>query len=670
MMLMRSVRSLISLTLLFVLVALSCAENGTIQLTTLPAISVADGRSTITVSAYVRRPSGQPVPDGTQVVFSTSLGEIKDIPVVQTINGVARVVLQAGTVPGTAKIKASALSLGAITTLDVEFLSDRSLLNSANEYVEIVAPGYMLFSLDDRILGAAGPNHGAKLRYREIEIEADDLQLNIPMYEVRAKKAKLRIGKFTHEFEELNLKLTLRKGIGTTTIEPEAPITAAAIGSMPYLMGTKTRFGVAAIRSTGIEPVTEEFDRSQFSFKDLSESTSHVSADKAVVFPQKKIQFQKAEMVVGGVKLLKLPLYEVSLTTASPVVTDQIFSLNNSQININYPHYLELKPGLTSLIRFTTGEQYGRTSGVNHGLSLNYELSWNRGDEFDGGLTLSGMTSNNWDLNARQYIRFGDASTATLFFDMPQGRSTFESLNYNKQFKGFGMSFNGSATQSLRGNRFSNNQVSLVVEKDPVRLGKLPFRWSYGFNANTSASTASTLSRSQSILGVHLRTQMIPLKIDGATQLNGYFTLTEQMAHNAVNGLAFQGSATVSRQLFPGGSALMTYDYIENGFSSGLTGRHQLSFAGSVNRGSFDATLSASRALDIDKLSLFADLSYRVSDMWRLSYSYTMDRYIGNTYVDYTAALGYRIGIREVGLTFSGRTKRFGFQILGAGFGY
>lgn len=668
-MLSRGVKFLITLGLLLA-AAFCCAENGTIQLSMLPTITVADGRSTVTISAYVRRPSGQPVPDGTQVVFSTNLGEIKDVPVVQTMNGVARVVLQTGTVPGTATIKASALSVGAITTSEIEFLSDRSLLSSANEYVEIVAPGYMMFSLDERILGAAGPNHGAKLRYREIEIEADDLQLNIPAYEVRAKKAKLKIGKFTHDFEELNLKLTMRKGVGTTTLVPTTPITATAIGTMPYFMATKTRVGPAEIRSTGIDPLTGSFNTSQFQFADLSESTSLVSADKAVVFPQKKIQFQKAELVVGGVKVLKLPLYEVSLNTASNIVTDQIFSLNNSQVNINYPYYLELKPGLTSLVRFTTGEQYGRSSGVNHGMSLNYELNWNRGDEFDGGLSLNGMTGNNWDLNAHQYIRFGDQSTMTAFFDMPQGRSVFSSLNYGKQFTGFGLSVNGSTTQSIRGSRFNTNQMSMVVEKDPMRISGLPLRWSYGLNANTTNTTSSLSSRAQSTVGLHLRTQLIPRKLDKATQLNGYFTVTEQMAHNAVNGLSLQGSATLSRQFGSGASAVLTYDYFENGFSSGLMGKHQLSLSGNLEQGHFSGTMAANKALDLDKLSLFADLSYRLDDFWRLSYSYTLDRYLGNTYVDYTAALGYRIGLREIGLTFSARTKRFGIQLLGTGFGY
>lgn len=666
---MRSAKLLL-VFLLVLATGLCLAENGTIQLNSLPTITVADGRSTVTISAYVRRPSGQAVPDGTQVVFSTNLGTFKDVPVVQTVNGVARVVLQTGTVPGTAKITASAIGAGAITTLDLEFLSDRALLSSANEYVEIVAPSYMMFSLDQRIMNASGPHHGAKLRYREIEIDADDLQLNIPAYEARAKKAHLKMGKVSQDFEELNIKLTARRAVGTTTIVPTTPYVATAIGETPWFYPTHSHLGIANVRPSGLSPLTEAFDPSQFSFEDLSDSTSLVSATKAVVFPMKKVQFQKASLIVGGVTVLKIPLYEVSLNTATNVVTDQIFGIQNNKVSIDYPIYQTLKPGETSLFRFTTGTQYGRTNGSNNGISLDYELNWNKGADFDGGLALNSMTSRNWDLSAHQYIRFDERSSMTAFFDMPEGQSLFGNLNFNKQFDGWGMSMNGSSTHNIRGNRFDNNQLAFVVEKDPIKVSNLPLRFTLGVNASANNTSTSIQSASQNTVGVHMRAQLVPQQLDRSTWFNGNFMVSEQEGHNSVRGLAFQGNAMLSRQLGKNASAILSYDYFQNGFGSGLTGRHQLSFNGRVNQGNFGSSVSAIKALDVDKFSIFADLGYQMTRLWRLSYSYTLDRYFGNTYVDYTAALGYRIGIREIGLTFSGRTKHFGIELLGTGIGY
>jgi hypothetical protein len=48
--------------------------------------------------------------------------------------------------------------------------------------------------------------------------------------------------------------------------------------------------------------------------------------------------------------------------------------------------------------------------------------------------------------------------------------------------------------------------------------------------------------------------------------------------------------------------------------------------------------------------------------------SYTFDKYLSDTYLDYNATIAYRLGIREIGVTWSHRTKRFGIQVFGASF--
>jgi len=666
---MRGAKLVIGLILIFC-VALCAADSGTIQLTSLPAVTVADGRSTVTLSAYVHRSSGQPVPDGTQVQFFTTLGTIKDSSLVQTTGGVARAILQTGTIAGSATVTATAISIDATTTMDLEILSDRSLLNSANEYVEIVAPDYLTFSMDQKIVGAAGPHQGAKLRYREIEIDADDLQLNIPAYEVRAKKAHLKMGKLSMDFEELNLKLTSRKGIGVTTIVPTVPAAAAVVGEIPWFVGTRPHEGPVTVNLNGMTPGATITDPTQFDITDLSDSTSMVTAKKAVVFPQRKIQFQKANVIVGGVTVMRMPLCEVSLTTSSNIITDQIIGIQNGAFQVNYPYYLELKPGETSLIRFSTNQTNGETSfGADHALSLGYEMNWNHGDGFDGGLGLVGTSSRTWDFSAHQYVRFDDRTSATGFFDMPQGQSIFTSLSFSKQFTGYGMGLSESDSHTLVGNRFNNDLLDFVIDKDPMKLGEVPAKLTLGVGASATESSALTSSQSQSVLGVHARMQLNPLQLGKFSQFNGSFTATEQTGHNSIQGLAFAANAMVSRQFGSSASAILSYDFLENGFDSGLTGRHQLGLSGQIHRGNFGTNLSMIKMLDVDRVSLFADTGYQLSHQWRLSYSYNLDRYLGSTYVDSLAALGFRIGAREIGLTFSGRTRHFGIQLLGTPMG-
>ncbi len=92
--------------------------------------------------------------------------------------------------------------------MEFEFVGDRKLLSTAQEYIEIVAPGDLQFTADTRIVGAAAPERGVYVRYRDMEIHADDVQVNIGAMELRARKAKLKFGKTTAEFDHLYLHLS------------------------------------------------------------------------------------------------------------------------------------------------------------------------------------------------------------------------------------------------------------------------------------------------------------------------------------------------------------------------------------------------------------------------------------------------------------------------------
>ncbi len=68
---------------------LAHADTTAIRLNAFPSVSVADGRSTSTITAEVRDLNGRTVPDGTKVVFTTSLGSFRE-SVITTTGGTAR----------------------------------------------------------------------------------------------------------------------------------------------------------------------------------------------------------------------------------------------------------------------------------------------------------------------------------------------------------------------------------------------------------------------------------------------------------------------------------------------------------------------------------------------------------------------------------------------------
>lgn len=646
------------------------ANRASIRIEIYPGISVADARSTVTVTAEVRDSSGKPVPNGTQVLFSTLLGSFRE-NVVRTENGYARAVLKAGGIPGTAKITASVPAFNAAATAELELLSDRSLLSSAKEYVEVVAPGYLMFSMDQAILGAAAPGQGVKLRYREIEIDADDLQLEVSTYTVRARKAKVRFaGKEPLHFQDLNLRLNNRKGVGTAVMDAPALKNVRFAGWMPVLeTETRPRLGLVAVTSGGMAPQQDPLAEGTFEFADLSDSATQIAAKKAIVFPRKLVQFQRAEVYLGTSKVLNLPLYQVPLNGGPQVFAEQIVNVNDNQVSVNYPHYLSLKPGETSLVRFRLGNTGGRSFTATGGAYFDYELKWNRGDEFDGGLTYSGIGRKDWNLGLRQYVRFNDGLSAFAQVDTPSGKYLYTNANVTQVFNGFSANLGASLNRTLRGLRYEDLRTNFNVETDGSKFGRLPVTLYYGFNYTDSRTRAQltkdlTTRRNFSDYALTTRAQLTPLNLDRGTNLNASFSVNARPQRKDQK-VGMLGSLTLSRQLSGSASLSMTYDYVDDLASGDFFGKHRLGFQGFYGAGRTTVSLFGGRSLDEDRVSFYGDVSYELGGLWRVMGNYTFDKYLGDSVLDYGLGVAYRIGWREIGLTYSRQTKRLGLQILG-----
>jgi hypothetical protein len=645
----------------------AAAQTAFIRLSPYPSVSVADGRSTVTVTAEVRDGQGRNVPDGTQVLFSSTLGKFRE-SLLRTTNGIVQAVLVADSIPGTAKITATSISFGAVATVDYEFVSDRSMLSSAKEYVEIVAPGYLMFSLERRVIGAAAPNKGVHLLYRDIEIEADDLQLNIARNEVRARKARVKFGRSVREYDDIYLQLNTRRGFGTTNYRGLVPKTLVGYGrSFAFVNEERDRYGGVAITGHDIEPLRQHPGQHFFQFEDTSDSATHISARKVVVLARKEVQFHQAQIFVGGERVVRLPLFAVNLFGASPVLTEGILNVRDNQLSVNYPHYLSLKPGQTSLLRFRTGQGYGRTYGAVSGMFLDYELNWNRGDEMEGGVTVSGLLRDDWGIGVRQFMRFNERTSAFAQVEAPGRRSLFGSSSFSHQLDGWDIGLSANAMRSLRGPDFTSEQYSFVLERNPMQLGNLPVRLFYGLTASHNDTRMEINSRTQSSVGLRLRGQLAPQNVDPSTTLNASFSISHLQGHNTLQGLTLFGSLTVNRQIGRSANLNLTYDYIDDGFNSALIGRHRISGYGNLASGRTSLNLFGSKSLDFDQLSLQADASYRISGQWRLAYAHTFDQYAGSSFLDWTAMLAYRLGQRDIGLTWSKRTNRLGIQIFEVG---
>lgn len=643
------------------------AQNGAINITCYPERSVADGRSTITVSVEIRDSSGRIVPDNTQVLLTTTLGSFRE-NVVSTVSGLARGILVAGTTPGTAKITATATAFNASRNVEVEFVGDRSLLSSSNEYIEVVSPKDLIYSPEMRTLAASGPNKGVKLRYKDIEIEADDLQLKVPAYEVRARRAKLKLGKSWRDYDELYIKLNQRRGFGMTTLDVETLRLAPGAKFIVGVRETRQRIGFVEVKSDGNMPVKGTVDSTRFLFEDLSNSVTMISSRKSTVYPNREIQFQRADIMMGGQKLMRMPLFQLSAQNSQPVITDQFVNVTNNQLAINYPYYLSLKPGETSLLRFRQGTRYGTGAGASGGTFLDYEMRWNRGDEMQGGVTLGGIGRNDWGVNARQFLKFNDRTSLSAQLDLPAHRSLFGSANLTHNLNGFLFNLSANGGRSISGLPYSNSQLYMSLESDPIRIESTPLRFSYGIVASQNSFKTSQGSSSQTSYGLHTRLQSGSIRLSKTSSLTGSATMSQQAGRNVRRGLAYGGDFTFASQLSQNFPLLLTYSYLDDGFNSVFLGRHRLTMNTSLDLKQINLRFLGTRSLDRDRFEMVAGASWRLNRIWRLGWDYAYNRYDANVFSEMSLLLGYRIGFREVGLSWSSRTKRIGFELFGASF--
>lgn len=670
--------------------ALAAAGTYTIRLTPFPTAEVADGHSQIVVSAQVLL-DGRSVPDGTQVVFESNLGSFRE-SVVGTIGGVARATLVSGGVPGTAHIKAT-VSVGDASgsTCDIEFVKSREELSIARETLELTSTGSLVFAGDSRVIEGVAPDRGVTVRYRDLEIHADVVQVNLGDFSLKAKKAVVRRGRRTTTYESFALNLSKRTGFGLTNIATTRPDSLSVYpGGVAFTETSPTGEATVARSSLRFAVVAVDRDRDHlpetpppndpFEMTDISNAPSSVGARKIVVYARREVQFHRADVYVNNARVMRFPLFVVNLNggSGSPMVTDDIVSVNNNQLAVNYPHYLLLKPGLTSLVRFRTGERYGQGLAGSKGAFLDYELSWSKGDDMTGGFTYAGLGRSDWDASARQFWRFDDKTTASLQADSPAGNSLFGSGSLTRTFgPNYSLILNGSQNHSLDRIKtgFADAQnYSLSFDRNPERIHQTPFRISYGLTANSSRVVVPNVVNGkldglrtvgQEGQGLTARMFSDSINIDKASSVNGSFGATQLYGPKVIGtGLGLNGSLSYTRRLSASTSAFVTYNYVQDGVSELVMGRHSLNFIGNYNLGSTTFRATVNKGIGVERLNLSGEASYRLNSLWRVSYTHFLNDSEFGSLTEYFTVLSYRIGWREVGITWSSRSHRPGIQLM------
>jgi hypothetical protein len=629
---------------LWLLCLCACWANGAIRVSVYPPAAVADGASQILVVAEVRTAQGKPAPDGTQVAFNTTLGAFRE-PVVAAEGGVARATLIASQTPGTATITATAVGLGVVGETQALFVATQDELRSATDYVQVLGTEYLAYANEQRLIAASGRARGASVRFGFTRIEADDLQLEVENLRVKARNARLHFGSETIEFAELSYELRASQGYGVAEREG--------------------RWEVVRVRHGTVEPFDAVVPAEQFRFADISESSLVIKAAQIWFYPNERIQFHRAEFYVGEVRTLSLPLYSQSLWSGG-VGSDTLIGVQSGQVYLDVPYYYMLTPTQVGALRLRTAQVGGRTMGAARGMFLDLEHEYRVG--FGTGMvSLTSLARNDWGLNWRHQQPLSPNTRVALWLDSPAHQGIYGSVQLSHQARGYSTGVTLAGSTYWRGTRAQSLRTDVFIETTPRRVAELPVRQSLSLNFAANRLQGNTGTQTREGVGIRARWNLIPQSLGKGTTLTGGLTVGRFVGNLPNAGWSLTGTLGVTQALGAGGALSLNYDYAQDALSANLLGRHRLS--GSLSWSASERyylTGYFSRALDANSVSYVGDFSWRVSPLWRVGLGYTWQRYQQYDFRDQTFTVAYRIGFREVALTWSSFSKRWSVDLLTA----
>lgn len=634
------------------------AAEGSVETKFFPEAVVADGASTVTITVTVRDRNGSNVPDGTRVVLETTLGSLRQTSL-STVNGVVQTQLTPGTLPGLAVITVSVVDFRASARYSFPFVRNRAELQQAQETLEIRARNRITYAPTERLFRADGM---VRVVYRNLDIRADDLQLRADDLELRATNVLVRVGGEERRYRAVILDLRTLSGRALV----DRPRNRIVYRPRPPLFDVEvlreTRPRLVELESWG------EKDSNQpailpLKFTDIINVSTLIYAKRAVVLPGREVQMNQATVDVDGAKLFSLPLFRLNMSQRSQVITDEFIQVSNNQIAVDFPYYLTLGTGDEQLLRLRYGTRFARGVGGSGGLFLDFEKAWDTTTESRGGFNVRGLLRNDWAIGIRQSIRPADRTRAYAQLDSVATRTLFGNAFVEQLFSGWRLTYNLGGNSNLRGPRFRSLDQTASATLNPLPLAGGKASATLGISASQREFSSSSRGEVQRSVGSDLFLAAFPQRT-GLGTLSATGRLSYLKGQNVRDGVTTSSTLNLTNQSGALGWSF-GYEFSDDPFQADFLGKHRLITSLRWDLSPVYLDLYATRGLDLTRLNLQLDGSYRFSSLWRLGGGLTEERFAGSRYTDSSIFIAYNTGLREVGLSWSLRTRRLGVELLG-----
>ena len=627
----------------------------TVNLTVTRTVLLSNGKDRTLLIARVSDPSGRQVPNGTDVQFQTTLGQLSSTRA-GTFGGLAQVELTS-TLKGEAQVTATSTG-GVSNTVAVEFTDDPEATFQGNNYVLFSSNRYLAYSATDKIIEAIGKNGGAKMSYRNMEISADRLQLHCENDIIQAQdNVTIRRGKISVKANRLYYSLTAAQGY--------------AIAEFHGQLRTVTITGMGLLMEPQDAPIPNTYMKMT-----PPQIKLVVVAQGITYFPGTKLQLRRPKFYQDQAQIMALPYYELPLNSQE-LFSSQFVSVGTQGLGLDLPFYYNLSPHSTGIAYLWHQQQIGRSyfsqqNGWGVDVLQGYSSQGER--HYEGEYGFQGLTRSDWSFHWSHSHEFSNTAQAGFYLDFPQHNSVFTSTNYSQQYHTFRWQASMTAGQTFTSPNDSSLRENFNVETQQHRLSVLPgmmytIGTSYtGGSIHSSDSTIGSINENTESLTMRAYSQ--PHAIDKRTNITNSFTFGQMWSNLGRSGLTTLADVSLDHTLPGGARIVLNYAYVDQ--PGGLfvsSGRHRVGLNYTLATGGrFQASVFGSAYVDAPQTSVFADCAYRLNKNWQLYASATLQQYEGDSIKDLQFTVGRRIGARQLQLTYSLYLKRISLDLMSARF--
>lgn len=616
------------------------------------AYVLSDDADSVGIQVDVIDSQGNPAPDGSEVVLTSSAGRLEETSV-YTTGGIARTRFYSG---GEKECEAQIMALcngKRAERSEVVFIQANPLdEQSGSRTLKVDADDYLAFFDDGQLVEGIG---NARLKFRRIEItEAERLQVRIsPPYCLNAKNATLSNGRQTVKTRWLYMEFRPDGVYGVALVEDPNPHT--------------------------FEFVDEEFTEGQWFYPenkwrawDTSESRVVIKADDVLLIPDQRLILNRARIYYDNVRLpLPLSAHVIPLSgggaLGSPI--PQVVGVTYpGGLFVDYPWYLKTSEAYTAALRIRHGSPIGNYTS-RKGWYGDFEVDYLKQEEGGGLFVVDGLGQKDWGARWSHNQRYSGERYGSYSINWPQHRylsaygnittsGTKSSHMLNASWlSGAGMPQDWYVDSSWR---FRGTRIAGFGFGYGVTLGIKQDGWNDEFYGRAAVTGSLALRKPWKVIGNFTLAPRASASFEQRT--NG---ATESSAL-----VGIEGSMRFSRM----GSLRIAYDTQMRDGAQYLNGtrhylRANLSYFSGGERG-FSVLVSGTRDLDLRRSTFYGYANWEFVPKWSLQFTGIANSGPSFSYEDYNFGIGRRIGQAEARVLYSTQRNRVEFEFTRASIGF